>query len=124
MKRILFVCCMLTATCVIPTQKAAAQTSVSVTTFNTKVGELDALIGAGSMTAAQVKWNEIHDMMKQELAATKQNIASSATPATSPYMTTMQTQIGLYREIWELKNDLSANRAALNTKLLAFSATF
>lgn len=124
MKRILFVCCLLTATCAIPTQKAAAQTSVSVTTFNTKVGELDALIAAGSMTAAQAKWNEIHDLMKQELAATKQSIASSATPATSPYMATMQTQTTLYREIWDLKNDMSTNRVALNTKLLAFSATF
>lgn len=124
MKRILFVCCLLSATCAIPTQKAAAQTSVSVTVFTTKVNQLDSLIGAGSMTLAQAKWNEVHDMMKAELGVTKQNIATSSSPATSTYNATMTAQYSLYRDAWELKTDLATNRAPLRAKLLAFAATF
>lgn len=124
MKRILFVCCLLSATCAIPTQKAAAQTSVSATTFTAKVNQLDSLIGVGSMTLAQTKWNEVHELMKSELGVTKQNIASSATPSSSSYMTVMQNQYDLYREVWALKTDLATNRVALRTKLLAFAATF
>ncbi len=119
MKRILFVCCLLSATCAIPTQKVHAQT-VSVSDFNTKINQLDSLIGAGNMTLAQAKWNEVHTMMISELAVTKQNIATSGTS----YMATMTNQQSLYRDIWALKDDMTTNRVQLHTKLVAFAATF
>ncbi len=119
MKRILFVCCLLSATCAIPTQKVHAQT-VSVTDFTAKVNQLDSLIGAGNMTLAQAKWNEVHTMMLSELAVTKQNIVSSG----SSYMPTMTNQQNLYRDIWQLKSDMVTNRTQLHMKLGAFAATF
>lgn len=125
MKRILFVCCLLTATCAIPTQRVHAQTSVTLAAFTAKVNLLDNYISAGNTSMAQSTWTEVHDMMLTELATTKSNIAGAATPSiATTYMTTMQTQQGLYREVWELKTDLTLNRVALHTKLLAFAATF
>lgn len=125
MKRILFVCCLLTATCVIPGQKAHAQT-VSVGDFTTKVNQLDSLIGTGDMTLAQAKWNEVHAMMISELGVTKANIAAAGSGSTSAttYMNTMQSQYNIYKQAWDLKSDLSGNRAPLHVKLLAFAATF
>lgn len=124
MKRLLFVCCLVAATCAIPNQKAHAQTTVSVTDFNTKVNQLDSLIMAGNMTLAQAKWNEVHTMMLSELAVTKNNIATTSGSTSTSYMTVMQSQQSLYRDIWELKTDLSGNRAPLHAKLQAFAATF
>jgi hypothetical protein len=126
MKRILFVCCLLTATCaILPTQKVLAQTTVTVADFTAKVNLLDTYIGAGNTTMAQSTWTEVHNMMIAELGITKSNIATAANPTiAASYMTTMQTQQSLYSEIWALKTDLTLNRVALHTKLLAFAATF
>ncbi|PQJ10568.1 hypothetical protein CJD36_011375 [Flavipsychrobacter stenotrophus] len=125
MKRILFVCCLLTATCAIPTQKVFAQTTVTVADFTAKVNLMDTYIGAGNMTQAQTTWTEIHNMMLAELGITKSNIAGAANATiAASYMTTIQTQQTLYGEIWALKPDLTLNRVALHTKLLAFAATF
>jgi hypothetical protein len=107
-------------------QHAAAQTTtVSVTAFNAKVNLMDSLIGAGSMTAAQATWNDVHDMMIAELSVTKASIAGAATATDrASYMTVMNNQRSLYDEVWGLKSDLATNRTALRTKLNAFAATF
>ncbi len=125
MKRILFACCLLTATCAVPFQKANAQAVVTVTDFTAKVNLMDTYLAAGNMTMAQTTWNEIHTMMMTELGTTKSNIASAATPAVaSSYTTVMQNQYALYQQIWAMKTDLATNRAPIHTKLLAFAATF
>jgi len=96
-----------------------------VTDFNAKVAQLDTYLGAGDMTNAQSTWNQIHTMMLGELAVTKANIAGATTDAARAAATTnMQTQTGIYRQAWTLKNDLAGNRAALHTKLVAFAGTF
>ena len=125
MKRILLACCLLTATCAGTFQKAAAQTTVSVSDFNAKVNLLDSYIAAGDMTNAQTTWNQVHTMMMTELATTKSNIANAASDAIrTSYMNTMQNQTLIYRQAWTLKTDLATNRTALHTQLVNFAGTF
>ena len=126
MKRILFVCCLLTATCAIPTQHVYAQTTTfTAADFTTKVNLMDTYIAAGNATMAQSTWTDIHNMMLAELGITKSNIAGAATAAiAATYTTTIQTQQTLYADIWALKTDLTLNRTAIHNKLLAFAATF
>jgi hypothetical protein len=128
MKRILFACFLLTATCGATfVQPAVAQTSMAVVTaadFNAKVNQLDAQIAAGNTTGAQATWSVINDMMKSVLGASKSKIASAATPADrEAAMTLNRNQVTTYRAIWGLKNDLTANRTALHTQLGAFAGT-
>ncbi|NDC40180.1 MAG: hypothetical protein EBZ77_01325 [Chitinophagia bacterium] len=127
MKQILFACCLLTATfaCVVPQSYAqSSSTSVDVTLFRTKVNLMDSLIGAGSMTAANTTWNEIHTMLTTELAATKANIAGATTTTDrTTYTTLMTSQWAMYQEIWALKSDLATNRATIKTKLLTFASS-
>lgn len=128
MKRIFLACCLLTATFAAITPKTYAQasftTAVDVTTFTAKVNRMDSLIGAGSMTLAQTTWNEIHNMLMAELAATKSEIAgaTSATDRTT-YSTVMTNQYSIYHEIWALKTDLATNRTTIKAKLLSFAGT-
>ena len=127
MKRIILACFLLTATCTLASiQQASAQVTTSVTraSFNTKVNLMDTQIGAGNLTAASSTWTAIHDMMKTILNDTKHAIqAAPSTSASSTYMGYQNTQTSLYNEIWVLKNNMTANRTALKTKLLAFSDT-
>lgn len=125
MKRILFVCCLLTATCAVPFQKAHAQATVTVTDFTAKVNLLDSYIAAGNTSMANTTWNEVHTMMITELGTTKSTIAGAATTAASnAAMAVMQNQTAIYRDVWTLKVDLTTNRTALHTRLLDFAATF
>lgn len=125
MKRILFVCCLLTATCAVPFQKVQAQTSVTSTTFIAKVNLLDSYIAANNMTMAQTTWDDVHNLMLNQLAVSKASIAGAANPTiAASYRTTNQNQYAIYDDVWALKTNLTANRTALNTKLLAFAATF
>ena len=126
MKRILLACCLLTATCAGTFQTALAHpTTVTVTDFNAKVALLDSYIAAGDMTNAQTTWNLVHGMMMDELATTKNSIATAATPAiASSYQTVLNNQIAIYRQAWTLKVDLAGNRSALHTQLVNFAGTF
>ena len=126
MKRILLACFLLTATvtATMSTTPAQASASVSQTAFNTKVSLMDSYIAAGNMTQAQSTWNDIHAMLLLALGDTKASIQSAATPAIAATFTTLlQNQTLIYRQIWTLKVDLATNRVAINTQLMAFSAT-
>ena len=125
MKRVLLSCFLLMATCTVTINRAAAQTTVSVTTFNAKVNQMDSQLGAGDLTGAQTTWQEIHTMMIAELAVTKQNIAAAPTTAAhDAAMANLVNQTTIYRTTWALKTDLAANRAAIHTSLGNFAATF
>ena len=124
MKRILFACFLLTATCTGSFQHAQAQT-VSVTTFTAKVSLLDSFISVGDMTNANATWNDVHSMMLAELGVTKSNIASAtSTAARTAAQSVNDNQYTIYHQVWGLKSSLAANRTSLHTALLNFAATF
>ena len=128
MKRILLACFLLTATCSVSfIGHANARTTVTPTTladFTAKINLMDSYIGAGNVTAAQSTWNDVHSMMLNVLAVTKESIHSAATPADrTAYTTIMNNQTTIYYDVWALKNDLATNRAAIHAKLVAFGAT-
>ncbi len=129
MKRILFACFLLTATCA-PTlyvQQAIAHpvtTPVTQADFNTKINLMDSYIGAGNMTAAQATWEEVHTMMLNVLHTTKESISGAATPAAKDaFMAVLNNQTNVYYQVWALKPDLATNRTAIHTKLVDFKAT-
>jgi len=127
MKRILLACFLLTATCTLLTiQPIAVYAAPAVTqsSFMVKVNALDGYIAAGNMTAAQAKWDELHDDMIAVLAVTKASIAASTTPADVTHYTNIMTdQRNLYTPLWEMHTDLVTNRSLMNTKLTSFAAT-
>jgi len=128
MKRFLLVCFLFAATCT-PyfTQPATAQTAPTPTTsaaFTAKINLLDSYIASGDMTDAQSTWTDVHNMMKNILSVTKYSIYTAATPADkTTYQGIMNNQSTIYFQVWNLKNNLAANRADLHTKLVAFGAT-
>lgn len=126
MKRILLACFLLTATCTVTYNEARAQSAaVSVTIFTEKVNLMDSYLAAGNLTAATTTWNEIHALMMQQLGYTKSVIAAATTEsARVAALAVNNNQVDLYQQVWALKTDLTTNRAAIRTKLLAFAATF
>lgn len=128
MKRILFALFVLTATVGVtsiqPASAFAPASAVTEPAFTAKVNLMDTQIGAGSMTAAQATWNEIHTMMLSVLAKTKNSIKTAATPADeASYYTILNNQTTLYQAVWSLKTDLAANKVPIHTKLGEFAAT-
>ncbi len=124
MKRIILACFLLSATCAITTQTAHAQTAVSASSFTTQVNRMDSFIVAGDMTNATATWNAIHNMMMNELAYTKSQIAGATTATDrATYTTLNQNQYTIYNQIWALKSNLATNRTAIRTYLLNFAAT-
>ena len=130
MKRIFLACFVLTAavgiTTVQPVSVYAAAPAAPVTqaSFNTKVNLMDSQIGAGNLTAASATWDEINGMMMTVLGVTKDQIAAATTPAAKA---TLETKYGnqamMYQTAWNLKIDMTTNRAALKAKLNEFKAT-
>lgn len=128
MKRILLACFLLAgAASVAPTQHASAYSAaapVTVASFTAKVNLMDSQIGAGSMTAAQATWEEIHTMMLSVLGVTKNSIYTAPTPASkTAYETILNNQTVIYQAAWNLKPNLATNRALIKAKLLEFAAT-
>jgi len=130
MKRIFLACFLLTATCSVTfVQQAkafAAPMPAAVTSaeFTAKVNLMDSQLGSGNLSAAQATWSQIHDMMLSVLGTTKTHIAGATTTTDKDaYMAVHNNQYSLYKDIWEMKPDLAANRAAMHSKLLTFSAT-
>jgi hypothetical protein len=109
------------------TQTAIAQAApphVTLATFTAKVNLLDSYIAAGDMTNAQLTWNDVHTMMLNVLAVSKQSIYSATSPADkSTHVTILDNQQNIYFVVWGLKNNLATNRTALHTKLNDFGAT-
>ena len=124
MKRILFACFLLTATCAAPfIQTASAQTmAVTASAFTTQVNLMDTQLAAGDVTSATATWETINGMMKAELGITKGQIAS-ATPDAATATAKYHNQVTMYKAIWALKSSLATNRTALHTQLVAFGAT-
>jgi hypothetical protein len=126
MKRILFACFLLTASCtVLSIQHAAAQTTpVTQASFTVKVNLLDSYITSGNMTAAQATWEDVHQMMISVLSATKADIAGATTPANATYYQGVEhNQRTIYAAIWALHTDLTLNQVAIHTQLQAFDVT-
>lgn len=122
MKRILIACFLLTAAGSF--QKAIAQSAVSATVFTAQINTLDSLISVGDITNATVKWNYIHDLMLDELGATKANVASATTTtAAAAALAVNNNQYTIYNQAWALKPNLAANRVALHTALVSFAGT-
>ncbi len=125
MKRILFACFLLTATCSMQHAQAQTATAVSVTTFTAKVNLLDSYIAAGDMAHATATWSDVHDMMLAELSYTKAGIASATTTtARAAAQAVNDNQGTIYHTAWGLKSNLTTNRSALHTALLNFASTF
>lgn len=127
MKRIFLALFLLTATCTVCfRQQASAQSTTVVTAsaFTAKVNALDSYIAAGNMALANTTWTEVHGMMLSVLGKTKSSIRTAATPADKTnYTTISDNQQAIYWAVWDLKSNLTANRAALHTKLNEFGAT-
>lgn len=129
MKRILLACLLLTATMgVTSVQQASAYSApaapVTQASFLAKVNLMDSQIGAGSLTAAEATWNDIHTMMLSVLAVTKNNILTATTPAAeASFRTILANQTNLYQMAWNLKTDLTINRTVIHDKLIEFKAT-
>ncbi len=126
MKRILIASFLFIAVCtVVSVQRLSAQvTHIAATDFTTQVNLLDSYIAAGNTTAAQTEWTTVHNMMIAVLSYTKNSIKDAATEADkASYRTIMTNQRDLYQTIWTLKSDLTANRAALHSKLGEFDLT-
>ncbi len=127
MKRIFFALFLLTATCTVcfhPQASAQSTTVVTASAFTAKVNALDSYIAAGNMALANTTWTEVHGMMLSVLGKTKASIRTAATPADKTnYTTISDNQQAIYWAVWDLKSNLTANRAALHTKLNEFGAT-
>ena len=126
MKRILFVCCLLTATCTFQQVYAQGTYTGTVTAsgFTDKVNQMDAYLASGDIASATATWNVIHSMMMAEFGVTKSQIMGAATPADrATYTTKHDTQYTYYKQAWALKNDLATNRAAIHTALLNYAGT-
>ncbi len=122
MKRILIACLLLTAAGSF--QKAHAQSAVSASVFTAQINTLDSLISVGDIANATVRWNFIHDLMINELGATKANIASASTStAASAALAVNTNQYTIYNQVWALKPNLAANRVALHAALVSFAGT-
>ena len=132
MKRILFVCCLLAATCTVTYTQSYAQSSptrptVSKADFTAKVAQLKTLLDAGNAVDGKAKWEEVHKMMLSALGVTKYKIKDAIDAHNdvdkAHYTDVTINQRNLYYDIVKMRNDLVANRVSLNTKLTAFGAT-
>lgn len=127
MKHLFLAIFLMTATCSLTLPAGVvAQTSTTVTlsAFTSKVNLLDTYIAAGNMTAANSTWAEVHNMMLNVLAKSKTSIRSATTTTDKDaHIATLKDQETKYWEAWNLKTNLSANRAAIHTKLGEFGST-
>lgn len=128
MRKVLLALFMLTASVsVVSVQQVCAYAPAAAVTepaFTAKVNLMDAQLGAGSITAAQSTWAEIHDMMLSVLATSKENIRTASSPAAEAALTShIQNQITIYQAVWQMKTDLVTNRAAIRAKLGEFALT-
>lgn len=128
MKRILLACFLLTATCTLSyLPQATAQTTpphITLADFTARINLMDTYIGASNMTAAKSTWNEVHTMLMNVLAYSKNSIRIAPTNADrDSHMAILQNQQTIYLAIIGLKGDLAANRAAIHAKLVSFGAT-
>ncbi len=124
MKRILFAFFLFTTAATLTTTQHATAQTVTQASFTVKVDQMDTYIGAGNIATAKTTFDEIHQMMLNVLGVTKASIHSAATAADkTTYENILRNQIAIYRQIWTLKTDLAANRAAIRTKLQEFDLT-
>jgi hypothetical protein len=129
MKRIILACFLLTAagSFTLVQQASAQSTPITHTTladFTAKINLMDSYIGAGNMTAAQSTWEDVHKMMLNVLAVSKQSIYSATSPADKDnHVAILQNQQTIYFQIWKMKPDLATNRSAIHSKLVDFGAT-
>lgn len=123
MKRILLICCLLTATITSIPSHITAQT-VTTSSFMSKVNNMDAYIGAGNITAARSTWNSIHVDLLSVLAVTQKSIRVATSPTDKTYYTNIMTgQRTLYDRIMANHSDLLSNRTTLYTDLSSFDLT-
>ncbi len=125
MKRLLFVFSMFAVSMTaFSVQKAAAQTVVTTTSFNSEITQLDIKITAGDTVAAKAIFATINTDMMTVLAVTKTSIHGAVNDSTKNYYTNLlgTQQVPLYQMIWQLKNNMILNHTALIAKLNAFSA--
>lgn len=128
MKHFLLALFLTTGTCTVGLQQhAVAQTSttpVTAAAFTTKIDLLDSYIAAGNLTSAQATWTEVHGMMLSVLGKSKTSIRTATTTADrDAHIAISDNQQTIYWAVWNLKNNLTTNRAALHTKLGEFGAT-
>lgn len=127
MKRFFLVIFLLAATCSIALPviaTAQVTTTVTLAAFTTKVNLLDSYIAAGNMAAANSTWTDVHNMMLNVLAKSKTSIRSAATTTDkNAHIAILQDQEKKYWDVWNLKTNLAANRAAIHSKLGEFGST-
>jgi hypothetical protein len=131
MKRILLACCLLAATCSFSYAQStvAPQTpTVSKTEFTTQVGQLNTLLTSNKIDDAQHKWDDVHKIMMNGLAVTKNKIRiaheANNQEEIKKYSDVMVKQRNLYSEILQLaRGDMGANKAQLKEKLQDFGTT-
>ncbi len=133
MKRILFVCCLLTAACTFTchtqsyAQAAPAMPTVSKPDLIAKTAQLKTLLDAGDAVGGKAKWDEIHKILMSALSLTKYNIKSAVEAhndvAKAHYTDVMINQRNIYASLIQMRDNLVANKDAVNAKLTEFTAT-
>jgi hypothetical protein len=121
MKRILFACLILAATCTASFAQNATPT-LTKAGFTEKVNQMDAYIGQRQIESAKTSWEEVHKLMMAQFASIKVHAKAATTEAEyQKYVTLVKTEEEIYRTIWEMKTDLATNRNAIHAKLLEFA---
>jgi hypothetical protein len=121
MKRIFFTCCIISACFSAALAQNATQSQMK-SDLAAKVGQLHGFIAANDNTHATSTFAEIKQMMEQELAATKQEIAGASSDAEKTADNTkMRRQYILYRQVMaDVHDGITSNTASLNTHLQGF----
>jgi len=130
MKRILLVCTLFIAVCTAALAQTAithpVPTPVSKPDFVTKVVELNTLLNAGNVTAANAKWTEIAQLVNNEMTVVRYKIQDAVDAHNdvdkAHYQSLSQSQRSLYAQTLQLKTaDIVANKTVINQKLTAFA---
>ena len=125
MKNVLLACLLLVATGSMSYAQAPRPTA-SKSDFTTKVNDLNSLILAGNMTAAQAKWDDINKIAINEFGVLKFRIKDDEATGNTADKTHCQalnaSQRTLFSDAVALKNNMATNRAALIAKLTSFAA--
>ncbi len=99
-------------------------TPVSKPAFKQKVDQLDKLISESKTADANNKFQEISNLINDELKVVRYQMRDAKTETErKAAVTQTQKQRGLYAEIMTLRADMTTNRVALKDKLNEFADT-
>lgn len=145
MKRLLMICCMLTATYALSYGQTAINGQQAVghsnpqaninpairevpvaptqADFIKKTTQLDALLGANNTTEAQKSFDEAKTMMEAQFRSDKIRLHQPTTTEEEKknYATEFQAQYAIYRDVMKMRDNITGNRTEIVAKLKEFA---